>query len=347
MNLFNKEKNSRKIIISLFMAVIILLLANLLLEVLWNDKAPQPEYKKEINSQGIDRIFKESLANLGIENNWINLQKKRKTSSSLSGKDLISYKISIPADLPITVVLNEIFISFKNYNVNIKSEEQKINGKTFLKISSGNKLKLTAEFFYEKSISRDAGTIGIFINGITGLDDEKVQTLLSIPETFELLLVPSKESSRILKTLKDFKRGYGILLNDDITDLEFKLSSNYSDRRLKSSLRNILGKFPGSSVFIIDNQSNLYSSDIYPFLKEEFKKRKLKLVPEDSLSELTNEGSNNALKDFRNKIEATKRGERADFLITAEEFRLLQPEIVKFRKVGYKFILPSELIKGD
>ncbi|MGB8318783.1 MAG: hypothetical protein WCE54_11700, partial [Ignavibacteriaceae bacterium] len=252
---------------------------------------------------------------------------------------------AIPVDLPITVVLNEIFISFKNYNLSIKSEEQKINGKTLLKISSGNNLKLTSEFFYDKSISRNAGSIGIFITGITNLDDEKRKALLSIPETFELLLVPSKQSSLILKTLRDFKRGYGILLNDDITDLEFKLSSKYSDRRLKSSVRNILGKFPGSSVFIIDNQSNLFSSNVSPLLKEEFKKRNLRLVSEDSLSELTNEGNNNTLKDFRDKIEATKRGETAEFVITAEEFRLLQPEIIRFRKVGYKFVHPSELLK--
>ena len=345
MNFFNKGKNSRKIIISLFVIVFILLLANLTLEVLWNKKVPGPENKKQIELRGIERIFKESLVNLGIEKDWIKLQKKRKLHSSDSKDNYVFYSVAIPADLPITVVLNEIFISFKNYDVNVKSEEQKINGKTLLKISSGKNLKLTGEFYYDKSISRDAGIIGIFIIGITSLTNEKAKTLLSIPETFELLLVPSKESSNILKTLKDYKKGYGILLNDDITDLEFKLSSKYSSGRLKSSVRNILGRFPEASVYIIDNKSNLYSSGVHPLLKKEFSKRKLKLVPEDSLSELTNEGNNIALKGFRNKIEQTKRGEKAEFVVTSEEFRLLQPEIVRFRKVGYKFIHPSELLK--
>ena len=347
MKLFNQGKNSRKIIIALFVTVVILLLANLTLEILWGEKVPKPENKKKIGLTGIERIFNESLVNLGIEKNWIDLQKKRKVSSSVYKKNYISYSIAIPSDLPITVVLNEIFISFKNYNVKIKSEEQKINGKTILKISSGNNLKLAGEFFYDKSISRNAGSIGIFITGITKLTDEKLKTILSIPETFELLLIPSKESSHILKTLKEYKKGYGILLNDDINDLEFKLSSNYSTGRLKSSVRNILGKFPGSSVFIIDNNSKLFSSDIYSMLKEEFTKRKLNLVSEDSFSKLTNEGNNGALRDFRNKVEQTKRWEKAEFVINSEEFRLLQPEIVKYRKVGYKFILPSELIKKD
>jgi hypothetical protein len=344
MNLFNKGRNSRKIVISLFIIVIILLLANITLEYLWNKKAPGTEFKKEIRLAGIERIFNESLANLGLEKKWIKLQKNRKISPS-DRKNYISYSVAVPSDLPITVVLNEIFISFKNYNVSIKSEEQKINGKTLLKISSGNNLKLTGEFFYDKSISRDAGSIGILVTGIANLTEEKSKLLLSTPETFELLLVPSKESLRILKTLKDYKKGYGVLLNDDITDLEFKLSSRYSKPRLKSSIRDILGKFPGSSVFIIDDNSNLYSSDVYPLLKEEFAKRKLKLISEDSLSELSNEGNNRALQDFRVKIEKTLRGEKAVFMITSDEFSLLQPEIIKYRKVGYKFILPSELLK--
>lgn len=339
MSFFNKEKTPRKIIIALFIIVIILLIANLTLEIIWNNKSPEINKKKQIGIGRIEKIFRESLANLGIEDNWIKLQKKRKKDSG------VFYRAAIPADLPITVVLNEIFVSFKNYDVKINSEEQKINGRTLLKISVKNNLKLSCDFFYNKSIRRNAGNIGIFITEMAGLTGEEIKKLLSIQETFEILLIPSKESVILLKTLKDYKKGYGILFNDDITDLEFKLSSKYSKRRLKSSIRNILGKFPEASVFIIDDQSNLFSSEVYPFLKEEFIKRHIGLIPKDSLSNLTIEENNSALKDFRIKIEETKRGEKAEFVMTTKEFRLLQPEITKFRKVGYKFIFPSELIK--
>jgi hypothetical protein len=339
MNFFIKEKNSRKIFISLFIAVIILLIANLTLEIIWSSKIPGSDRKRQIEPIGLDKIFKGSLSDLGIENNWIKLQKKRKISSG------VYYSVAIPSDLPITVVLNEIFISFKNYNVDIKSEEQKINGRTLLTISSEDDLKLSCEFYYDKSISRDAGEIGIFITGITKLTAEEVDALLSIPDTFELLIVPSKASVALLKSLHEYKKGFGILFNDEITDLEFKLNSKYSKGRLKSSIRDILGKFPDASIFIIDDQSNLFTSEVYPLLKEEFKKRNLNLITEDSLSNLAANGSDSALKDFRIKIRETKRGEKAVFVITTEEFSLLQPEIIKFRKVGYKFVQPSGLIK--
>ena len=345
MNLSSKEKDprKRKIIISLFIIVITLLIVNLVLEFAWQDKSFKNVNKKEINRTGIEEKFKGSLLSLGFENSWIKLKNLKKNKSS--SENYLFYNVAVPADLPITVVLNEIFVSFKNYEVDIKSHEQKINGKTRLNIYAGKNLELSAEFYYDKAISRNAGSIGIFITGINNLKGDELNNFLSIPETFELLLVPSKASTGILKILNHYQRGFGILLNDDINDIEFKLNEKYSTRRLKSSIRNILGKFLHSSVFMIDGNSNLFSSDVYPLLKEEFNKRKLKLVVEDSLSNLTGESSNNALKNFRNKIEKTKKGEKAEFVITSEQFQLLQPEIIKYRRIGYKFLHPSELIK--
>ena len=339
------SSSKRKILVSLFAAVVILLIAYLVLELAWHDETKKVKNKKEINSAGIEKIFKESLLNFGFENSWIRPAEKEKKSLSAGEKGLITYKVAVPSDLPIPVILREIFISFSPYEVNIKSKEQKINGKTLLEISAGNSLKLTAEFYYDESINRNAGRVGIFITGITNLNNESFKKFLSIPETFELLLIPSKESSGVLPTLSYYKKRYGILLNDDIADLEFKLNRKYSKARLKSSIRNILGKYSNTSIFIIDNKSNLFSSAVYPLLKEEFSKRKICLVPEDSLSDLTGKNNYNALKDFQNVIEKTKRGENAEFVITTDEFQLLQQEIIKYRKIGYKFVLPSELIK--
>jgi hypothetical protein len=348
MNFSLKGNNSPKlkIIIWLIIGAAILIITNLILQFIWQDNVSKTELKKEIDKAGIEKLFNESLSDLGFEKTWINRINKGNKLKHVEGKDLLSYIVSVPADLPITVVLNEIFISFKNYQVKLESKEQKINGRTLLNIFKEKELKLTAEFHYDKTISRNAGHIGIFVSGISNLSGSDLQTFLSIPETFELLLVPSKKSSGILQSLNVSKRKYAILLNDDITDIEYKLSNNYSNARLKSSIRNILGKFYQASVFIIDNKSSLFSSIVYPLITEEFKKRKLNLVLEDSLSNLVDDNSSNALKDFRIKIEKIKRGEEAEFVITASEFQLLQPEIIKYRKIGYKFILPSELLSS-
>jgi hypothetical protein len=332
------DSKKRKIIVGLFVAAIAVLIANLALSIVWKENFPAAEKKREINPLVIENKFKESLVNLGFENEWI----KKKKQSKIN---LLSYNVSVPADLPITVILDEVFTSFKNFDVNVKSEEQKINGRTALKISGKDNFKLTAEFHYDKSLSRNAGKVGIYISGINNLSNDEVIKLLSIPETFELLLIPSKSSGEILKILAVHKKGYGILLSDEINELEYKLNESYSNGRLKSSIRSIIGKFYNASAFIIDNKSDLFSSHVYSLLKEEFDKRKIKLIPENDFADLTNESSNTALIDFRTQVEKTKRGEKSEFVMTADEFELLQPEIIKFRRVGYKFFMPSELIK--
>ncbi len=335
----------RKIIIPLIIIAVLLFITNFSLDLFWNDRVSKVEQKEEIDTAGIKKVFKESLYDLGFEDKWIKALTKGSKFKS-SEEKAASYSISVPADLPITVILNEIFISFQKYDVHIKSEEQKINGKTLLELSLRNKPELNAEFYYDKSINRNAGNIGIFVTGITNLGTDDIKIFLSIPETFELLLIPSKNAAELLKTLNDNKKRYGILFNDGIPDIEYKLSSKYSRARLKSSIRNILGKFSEASIFIIDEKSKLYSSDVYPLLKEEFNKRKLKLIPEDSLSNISEESNSNVLENFKETIEKTKRGEEAVFIVTSGEFKLLQKEIAKYRKVGYKFVLPSELINS-
>ncbi len=334
----------RKIIIPLIIIAVLLFIVNFTLGLFWNDSVLKVEHKEEIDTAVIKKVFKESLYDLGFEDNWIKpLTKGNKFKSS--EEKTASYSVSVPADLPITIILNEIFISFKKYDVHVKSEEQKINGKTLLEVSSRNKPELNAEFYYDKSINRNAGNIGIFVTGITNLVTDDIKIFLSLPETFELLLIPSKNAGELLKTLNDFKKKYGILFNDVIPDIEYKLSSKYSKARLKSSIRNILGNFSEATIFMIDDKSKLYSSDVYPLLEEEFNKRKLKLIPEDSLSNLS-ESNTNVLENFKETIEMTKRGQEAEFIVTAEEFKLLQKEIARYRKVGYKFVLPSELINS-
>jgi hypothetical protein len=351
-----KDPQKLKIIYYLFAVVILLLFFNLGFNIFLNDKSSSSNKKEEINRSELDEKFKISLFNLGFENTWI---KPLKNSEAKLNRDAISYSISVPGDLPIPVVLDEINNIFYDCNVTIKSEEQKINGRTILKISAGdNRTKindkinnggfsLTAEFNYDKSLSRNAGKIGIFITGITKLSGEDLNDFLQIPENFELLLVPSKSSSEILETVKASNRGYGILLNDDINDLDFKLSESYSKPRLKSSIRDIIGNFQTASVYVIDDRSNLFASNVYPLLKEEFNKRSLHLIIEDSLSNLTNESKDAALQIFQRNVGKTKWGEKEEFVVSSEEFLNLQPEIIKYRKIGYKFVRPSELIKDQ
>lgn len=44
---------------------------------------------------------------------------------------------------------------------------------------------------------------------------------------------------------------FALLLNDDITDLDFKLASNYSDDRLLRSIKEIVGTFYAAAFLLL------------------------------------------------------------------------------------------------
>lgn len=325
----NFSFNQKNFTIILFVLAILALAANLVFDKIYeNDPIKPVQQKTELNSEEIQQRFEKALSNLGIESDWIKKKKKN------------TYIVKVPKDLPITVILNEIDNSFDKSEVLITSDEKKINSSTSLKISSDNKVKLTSEFSYNDSIERNAGRIGIFVTDLQKLNDEKLKKIFNIPESFSILLVPSKKSLAILKNINDSNKNYSILLNDEIDDLEFKLDKNYSKARLKNSIRTIIGKFSNTDFYIIDNNSNLYASSIYHFIKEEFDKRKINLFLEDSVNNIKNDG-----KDFSDRITETKRRMQTTIILSAEDFLSLQNEISEFRKVGYRFINPVKIIK--
>lgn len=334
------SQKQKKIIIALFIFSIIILTANLIYSKLYKiepkQKLKEPE---ELNSLEIENRFEAALSNLGIKKDWI---RKKKNDDNIN-----SFFVNVPPDLPMPVIVSEIKSMFEENEADVVSHEKKINGTTSLKIFSDEKLKLLSDLSYNKGIHRNAGNIGIIISDMGNLNDSKIEEILNTPEIFTVLLVPSKKSLELIKKLDNHNKNYSVLLNDEITDLEFKLSETYSQSRLLLSIRTIIGKFSNADFYVIDNNSNLFSSSVYSFLEKEFKKRNLKLFLEDSLFNLSDESKINAKENFHERIEETKEGEQSPVILSAEQLLDFQNEISDFRKVGYKFINLEKIIKQE
>ncbi len=324
----------RKIIQILFSAAVVILIIFIIV----NKKFPSSTANlKQIPAAAIDSIFKKSLKNLGYQDEWIkHVKKPRKSPDSLK----FDYSVLVPADLPIPVVIEEINLNTKPDEAKIISDEKKINGEANLKIYSGGFLKFRALFKYDDSIKRKAGEVGLLIDGWDDLSTKEDSVLLSVPENFAAVFVPSKNSKKLIQMIKANHKEYAILLNDDITDLDYKLNPGYSKARLILSIRSITSTFNGAIFFIIDTKSDVYNSSIYPYVKTEFKKRKIRLLPLNSFIQIR--GNNNSLTaNFHSFLSNIGDGEKKLVLVSTSDFPKLKNEIVSFRKIGYKFVNPS------
>ena len=324
----------RRTVYILFVVAILLLASNLLL----NKLLPETNPKHEafiLSGSEINNRFLQAVNNFGLEENWIVVRKLSNKPDSLFS----SYKIKLPPDLPIPVLIREIQTELSSDSVEIKSIEKKMGGRTKLKIYSGGFLKLTSEIDYDKKFVRKRGSVGFFIEDIS-FDDQEDSLLFDVPESFAVLLTPSKENKKHSKFILNKSKEFALLLDDEIDDLEFKLSEGHSNNRILNSVKSIIGSFSRAIFFVIDDESELFRSEVFPVISAELEKRNIKLLHKSTFYQLENNEETDLIDSFDSLIKQLVQ-EKLIILTNVEEFRLLLPEIARYRKVGFKFINPS------
>jgi hypothetical protein len=324
--------DQRKIVITLFITTVVFLIANIIADKLTGTEVtaePGELSREEINARFISAVHV-----FGVAPAWITEKKHSvKDPPSL----IASYAINVPQDLPIALLIREITNSYDTVNVKLLVNE-KSKGVTALKLFHNGEQKLAAEFAYKEGLKRKAGTVGFLLEDYDELDETEDSVLLNSPEAFAVVLVPSKQAKGIAKKINEAGKEYIILLNDDIGELNYRLNPDYSEPRLKSSIRSILGDF-GRSVFImVDDNSSLYSSSAFAILKKEMEKRNIKLAGKGLFRELNPD-------NLRNYLDEINDGESKTVIMSAGDYMRINSILVSFRKVGYKFINPSLLVQ--
>lgn len=323
----------------LLIVVITLLFINIIINKLINTDEP-PQNREEISGIMIDSLFRSALYNYGIQKDWI----KKKNIRKVSGDSLYAtYNIIVPKDVPIHLLQLEVQDLLLDYNAEIKSEEKSKEKKVLLLINSDSQLKLAAEFSYNNEIRREYGAISFLVNDITPDDIEKYNELLRTPELFYAVLIPESKSKSLLNDLNEFERRFAILLDDNIIEFDYKLSPSISEERTLLSLKNIISSFYSAAFFIVDVNSDLFESKNYTLIKEALKKRNIKIVESDRFDWLKI-NSLNPESSFGDFIKRVSKVDEKVVLITAEDFLLISKLIPEYRKIGYRFIQPGELV---
>jgi hypothetical protein len=322
----------KELITGLFLLAFSLLVANIVLSKIFGNSGGQNRnwlYSAEVKDK-----FVTALHNFGIKDEWIIENKKGiKEDDSLK----YNFKVNVPKDLPVSLLLNEISNIYEPGQVSYFSKETKVNGTTNLYLVSGGFEKLTAEFVYNPDIHRPSCSVGFFIYGINSLDTVAQSQIIKLPETFTVVLLPSKESIDIVKKLKPNEKNYTVMLGNDISDLDYKLSSSYSNDRLKMSVRSLLGNFPDAIAFQYNGNSGFSSDSKFPFIKQEFEKRNVKFIDINKF-ELIDEKGTSLDNSFESIMNQTSENKTPLIYISADHYLKIQPLISKYRKIGYKFI---------
>ena len=232
----------KRIITYLFWLAILALAANVIVAKIFGKSVYVNESSLSASEVNID--FLHDLSDFGLKNEWI------KKINNKNAKDVYSYEVELPKDLPIPVVLSEIYGSFYSSDIKIKSMEKTIGGTTIVEIYLQNNLSLKAEFNYENDIRRDAGDMGIIVFGLEELNAKELNAMIEFPQAFIAVLVPSKSAGKLIPDLAENRKEYAVLINDNISDLDYKLSNDFSVNRLKLAIRSIVADFSNAVFFL-------------------------------------------------------------------------------------------------
>ena len=158
------------------------------------------------------------------------------------------------------------------------------------------------------------------------------------------MLKPTTDNIKLVKYINDVRKTYSIFIDDDIPESKYRLNETYSQKRLKSSLQSILKVFPDASFFLIDDNSDFFASPSFNYIKLEIEKRKISVLLSSNLIHLNYDDEIQLENSFDNYLMEIGEGESSLFILSADGFRILLPEIERYRKTGVKIVHPSELI---
>ncbi len=337
MKIFSDKK---KLIQILFGLAFVFLAANIIVSKFSRNHYTPAE--KARSASYIDSMFREALTNYGIKDTWIKKEKPaRRDDDSL----LYKYKIDVPKDLPIALLLDEIENTLGPDSVIIHSKELKFGGPTLLKIYSGDNLKLQAEFNYSDDIKRDAGITGLIVTEADRLSPENFSKLIKLPESFSILLFPSKRTAGLQNEIISAQKEIVVLISDETTNLDYKMQAGFSPDRIRNSIRAIISDFSQAAFFIINDKSQLYSSPNMKIIKNELERAKTKFIVSSRLKRLPGKSADEDLRSFDELVKKTRTNNKIVMLLTPDELYSVQPELRKFRKTGYKFLKPSSILE--
>ncbi len=331
----------QRIIAALFAVAILLLAVNIIVGKVFKTEN-QIITPKILSAEEIDSLVFVSIQNFGLELSAIKKQKIKEISID---DNYSTYALSLPKDLPIPVFISELNEIFSDFAVDILTDEKVISGKTLLKIFSEDELRFAANIDYNPNLIREAASVGFLININDKTEKSTIDNLLNTPEPFAFLFTPSLVMKTFVASNQKSSRQFALLLGDETTDLDFKFESNYSERRLKSSIRYVLSAFSQAAFFVIDDNSSFYGSKIYSFVEKEFLARKIKIIKKSELSILSG-AITSAPTQFSELVQSLESDQSMLVVCSPEDFDSILNDIRRFRKIGYKYSVPSEILFG-
>lgn len=295
-------------------------------------KKNEPLSKLSITTDEISNKFYQSMLEFNLDSSFI--RKKRTKNINLP-----EFRVAVPVELPIPILIQNLTSTFLNYDVQISAEERRLNRAATFMLQRENKNIFVVDFVSDTNAIRRIGNLSLIISGLTPTNFDEFKEILIYPEHLTFMINPLKNSEQLSKKILANRKNFLVELIEDTDELALKLSPEYSNNRLRISVRTIVGTFPDENIFYINKSGELYQSPVFPFIQSEFDRRKIMISDINKIQRISSEANIELAKYFDEKINSIAPNDVAVLMIDINNFENII-EILKAKKRKGMKILP-------
>lgn len=287
----------------------------------------------------IDSIFKSALFAFNIDSTFIKKNKIKKNENYS-----YSYSVTLPSDVPIPLIIKELQSLLIDYVCSLNSVETKINTSGFIKIIADNNAILYSDFLVNKKLTRKGGNLVMLFTELEEASEDELNEILLSTENISFILPSLTKSREVAGKIKKNNKDVVYLLLGEDADLDYRIKSEYSEKRLRISLSNILTHFP-HKFYYIEREKIKKKNAGYKYLVENLNKRKIELHFTDELI-IYDKSNYPDFAAFLKPFESSLLNNQTFLIATSyKNYSECLQEMKKMRKLGIKISFASSIIE--
>lgn len=309
-----------------------------------------PEHLKSFLSQGVDSV----LRNFGVKSEWVTLnneEKPQKKPAKNESKDasLFSKNILIPNDLTSIEVNAELNSFFNHYGFFTSVYEDIITKDVMISVNekdtaSGKLPLIKLNIIHSDKVHRESAIVCVIINNITDYENEEIDKLLMNKQEFSFVFPRNLDEIDLQNKLLHHKKD--VIINLTVgqkENYETDFNASMDEKAVRERVKSFSVDFPTVTTVILTRKDNDINPAFITMVQNELNSFKIRVINDHELSALFTKAEEEAGDKYGAFASNLKtKGSLAKSIVTSiavnkDDFEKFYDEVLKLKKLGYKF----------
>lgn len=285
-------------------------------------------------------LFFDALSDYKLPDTLVVPHKRKNT-----GDDTLStyHSVYLPADIHFPELLKSIQERVLPAGYTVKTESETGN-KFDVIISLGKKKYFHVKFHITPTAHRKAGSVAFFVF-IKPNTNVNIAELNYLPRGFFPVIECNKATLGLHQQLIDGNGGYGVYLDDNFADIDFRLDFSFSSQRFSTALRNIFTFFSGMKFVLISQNANYYLPSTLEKINSYSAAKNTSVFGTGIMVDLRNADNSVVLDEVELLTSKLSFDDNAFFLIDDYTYLKHEKKLLNLRKKGLKMLNIGQLNK--